>query len=82
VCSPSRRVGLRRLRRKRRRLKRLQYRYRKHRITMQTLTQSIQSWGAHLKHADGWHLRQDIFTLLVFTRAKEGDRAHRSKMVG
>ncbi|MEM9212826.1 MAG: RNA-directed DNA polymerase [Cyanobacteria bacterium P01_F01_bin.150] len=58
------------LRRARRRLKRLQRRYQKRRISVKSLTQSIQSWGAHLKHADSWHLRQDIFATLVFRRSR------------
>jgi retron-type reverse transcriptase len=50
------------------RLKRLKKHYATGRITFEHLTQSIQSWAAHLKHADTWHLRQDIFANLVFTK--------------
>ncbi|MBF2079566.1 MAG: hypothetical protein IGR76_13875 [Synechococcales cyanobacterium T60_A2020_003] len=37
-------------------------------ITFVQITRSLQSWNAHLKHADTWHLRQDIFSNLVFTK--------------
>mgnify|MGYP001068192763 CR=1 FL=1 len=57
------------LQRSRRRLRRLQREYKSSQISFEKLTQSIQSWGAHLKHADSWHLRDDIFTTLVFTKA-------------
>jgi retron-type reverse transcriptase len=56
------------LHRARYRLRRLKKEYATGRITFERLTQSIQSWGAHLKHADTWHLRQDIFAKLVFTK--------------
>ncbi len=57
------------LRRARYRLKRLKKHYATGRITFERLTQSIRSWAAHLKHADTWRLRQDIFKSLVFTKA-------------
>jgi retron-type reverse transcriptase len=50
------------------RLRRLKKRYAANQITFEHLTQSIQSWAAHLKHADTWHLRQDIFFNLVFVK--------------
>ncbi|MGK7889515.1 MAG: RNA-directed DNA polymerase [Leptolyngbyaceae cyanobacterium] len=56
------------LHRARRRLRQLQHQYKTDAITFQYLTQSIQSWGAHLKHADSHRLRDDIFTTLVFTK--------------
>jgi RNA-directed DNA polymerase len=56
------------LRRGRRRLKRLKRRYSKNRVSFKQLTQSVQSWGAHLTHADTWNLRHRIFTPLVFCR--------------
>jgi len=37
-------------------------------ISFEQLTHSIQSWAAHLKHADTWQLRQDIFEHLSFSR--------------
>ena len=58
------------LRRARQRLRRLQAAYAKNQVDVQQLIQSIQSWEAHLKHADSWRLRQAIFTNLVFTKPK------------
>jgi retron-type reverse transcriptase len=58
------------LHRARRRLKHLQTAYACNQISFERLTQSIQSWGAHLKHANTHHLRQDIFSNLVFTRSQ------------
>ncbi|WOB43742.1 RNA-dependent DNA polymerase [Thermoleptolyngbya oregonensis NK1-22] len=55
------------LRRARVRLRHYQTLYATKRLSFEQLTQSIQSWGAHLKHADTWRLRQDIFEQLVFT---------------
>ncbi|MEM9216042.1 MAG: RNA-directed DNA polymerase [Cyanobacteria bacterium P01_F01_bin.150] len=57
------------LKRSRRRLRRLQHEYRTHQISIDQLTQSLRSWGAHLKHADSHHLRDDIFSTLVFSRS-------------
>lgn len=56
------------LRRARYRLKRLQKAYAKDRISFTRLTQSVQSWAAHLKHADTGHLREDIFSQLIFVK--------------
>ncbi|HIK56996.1 MAG TPA: RNA-directed DNA polymerase [Synechococcales cyanobacterium M55_K2018_004] len=69
------------LRQARRRLKRLKKDFSLRRISVQKLTQSIQSWGAHLKHADTWHLRQDIFSKLVFTYASKPRRSPNSSEV-
>jgi RNA-directed DNA polymerase len=55
------------LKRGRRRLKRYQKQYAIGQITFERLSQSLQSWAAHLKHADTWHLRQQIFTPLSFS---------------
>ncbi|MBD2458488.1 RNA-directed DNA polymerase [Nostoc sp. FACHB-87] len=52
----------------RRRLKRLQTDYTQGRIQLEKVNQSIQSWFAHLGHGDTWHLRQQIFTLLAWSR--------------
>lgn len=62
------RVKSNNLRRARYRLRRLKKRYAVGCITFAQLTRSLQSWNAHLKHADTWHLRQDIFSNLVFTK--------------
>jgi RNA-directed DNA polymerase len=56
------------LRRARLRLKRLQKAYAYNRISVQRLTQSLQSWGAHLKHADTGYLRRNIFNQLKFVK--------------
>ncbi|MGJ3253254.1 MAG: RNA-directed DNA polymerase [Elainellaceae cyanobacterium] len=63
------RVRSENLRRSRRRLRRLKHEYKINQVSFTTLTQSIQSWGTHLKHADSWRLRDDIFTTLIFTNA-------------
>jgi len=56
------------LRRTRIRLKQLQKAYARDRISFLRLTQSIQSWGAHLKHGDTGYLRADIFEQLAFVK--------------
>lgn len=56
------------LRRARLRLKRLQIAYARGYISFQRLSQSVQSWAAHLKHGDTGRLREDIFDQLVFTK--------------
>jgi retron-type reverse transcriptase len=62
------RVRSENLRRARRRLRHLQADYGSGAITGQQLDQSIQSWLAHLRHGTTWHLRQKIFSDLVFSR--------------
>jgi retron-type reverse transcriptase len=57
------------LQRARYRLRRLKKRHAAKLITFEQLSQSIQSWAAHLRHADTWHLRQDIFTVLTFSNS-------------
>ena len=52
----------------RRRLKRLQSDYAQGKIDWEQVNQSIQSWIAHLEHGDTWRLRQQIFTLLDWSR--------------
>jgi retron-type reverse transcriptase len=52
----------------RRRLKRLQTDYVQGRIELEKVNQSVQSWFAHLEHGDTWHLRQQIFTSLEWSR--------------
>lgn len=56
------------LHRARLRFKHLQIAYAHNRIEFDRLTQSVQSWAAHLKHGDTYQLRQDIFDQLVFTK--------------
>jgi retron-type reverse transcriptase len=45
----------------RKRLKRLQAAYAEGQISASEVTQSLQSWNAHLAHGDTWRLRQRIF---------------------
>lgn len=52
----------------RRRLNRLQRDYTQDRISREKVSQSIQSWFAHLEHGDTWQLRQQIFTSLAWSR--------------
>ena len=56
------------LRRSRRRLKQLQADYARGEVPLQKLIERLQSWDAHLKHGDTYHLRQDIFNRYSFTR--------------
>ncbi|NJP12608.1 MAG: RNA-directed DNA polymerase [Leptolyngbyaceae cyanobacterium RU_5_1] len=52
------------LRRARRRLKHLQQAYASGELSLETITQRLQSWEAHLLHGDTWQLRQKIFASL------------------
>ncbi|MCY7278168.1 MAG: RNA-directed DNA polymerase [Phormidesmis sp. CAN_BIN44] len=63
------RVRTENLRRAKRRIKRLQIDYTQAKIKLSQVSQSIQSWVAHLEHGDTWQLRQQIFSSLVFTRS-------------
>jgi len=62
------RVKAANLHRARYRLRHYQTLYAANRISFEQLTQSLRSWAAHLKHADTWRLRQDIFEQLVFVK--------------
>ncbi len=62
------RVRTENLRRAKRRLRRMQQEYTQGKIRKKEVSQSIQSWFAHLEHGDTWRLRQQIFATLVFTR--------------
>ena len=44
--------------------------YRRHEIGIGEISQSLRSWIAHLEHGDTWHLRENIFSSLVFAREK------------
>ena len=59
------------LRRARHRIKRLQRAYSEKRISLNALTQRLQSWEAHLKHGDTHQLRQHIFTNLSFCKTSQ-----------
>jgi retron-type reverse transcriptase len=62
------RVRTENLRRAKRRLKRLQADYADGKIDWLYVSQSLQSWVAHLDHGDTWQLRKKIFSSLVFSR--------------
>jgi len=62
------RVRTENLRRGRRRLRQMQKDYAQGKIDADEISQSIQSWFAHLEHGNTWQLRQQIFANLVFTR--------------
>lgn len=64
------RVRSENLRRARVRLRRMQDQYRRHEIGIGEISQSLRSWIAHLEHGDTWHLRENIFSSLVFAREK------------
>jgi len=62
------RVRTENLRRARRRLKFMQRKCNQGKINQDKVSQSIQSWFAHLEHGDTWRLRQQIFTSLTWVR--------------
>jgi retron-type reverse transcriptase len=62
------RVRTENLRRARRRLRRQQADYARGKIGIRDVSQSLQSWLAHLEHGDTWQLRQKLFASLVFAR--------------
>lgn len=62
------RVRTENLRRAKRRLKNMQSDYAQDKITLDKVSQSIQSWFAHLEHGDTWQLRQQIFASLAWAR--------------
>jgi retron-type reverse transcriptase len=61
------RVRRENLRRGRRRLRQMQVEYSQGEIELSKITQSVQSWAAHLKHGDTWQLRKQIFASLIST---------------
>ena len=56
------------LHRARYRLRQYQKQYASGQLSFEQLTQAIRSWAAHLKHADTWQLRQNIFSTLRFSK--------------
>lgn len=62
------RVRKENLRRARRRLRRMQVEYDQGKIGDEKVSQSIQSWVAHLQQGDTWQLRQQIFASLELSR--------------
>ena len=61
------RVRTENLRRAKRRIRRLQTGYAKNTVTLQQLSQSLQSWFAHLEAGDTWKLRQKLHADLPFS---------------
>lgn len=59
------------LRRGRNRLKEIQQKYRSGELPLQSLTQRLKSWEAHLKHGDTYRLRQQIFSTWRFTPSEK-----------
>ncbi|MEM7578403.1 MAG: reverse transcriptase domain-containing protein [Cyanobacteria bacterium P01_A01_bin.80] len=66
------RVRQQNLRQGRRRLKKLQLNYAQGRISWLKVSQSLQSWFAHLDHGDTWQLKNRIFNSLDFEELKKG----------
>jgi retron-type reverse transcriptase len=62
------RVRSENLRRGRRRLRRLKQNSIQGKIDSSQVVRSLNSWFAHLAHGDTWHLRQQIFASLAWTR--------------
>jgi retron-type reverse transcriptase len=62
------RVRAENLKRSRRRLRRMQLNYNQGQIPQEEVSQSLQSWIAHLKHGNTWQLRKKIFSTIVFVR--------------
>ncbi len=62
------RVRTENLRRARRRLRKMQSDHVHGKVSLDKVSQSIESWFAHLEHGDTWQLRQQIFASLVWTR--------------
>jgi len=60
------RVRTENLKRARKRLRKLQADYIQGKITRQEISQSINSWVAHLEHGDTWRLREKIFEEFKF----------------
>lgn len=54
------------LRRSRRRLRKMQTAYRAGELTLDDVTQRLQSWIAHLAHGSTWRLRERVFADLTF----------------
>lgn len=59
------------LRRSRQRLRELQRQYAAGEIDLNPLIQRLQSWEAHLKHGNTYHLRRKVFDSWVFTQPSD-----------
>lgn len=59
------RVRTENLRRAKRRIKKMQDDYIDGKISLEKVSQSIQSWFAHLEHGDTWQLKQQLFATLT-----------------
>jgi len=62
------RVRQQNLRRGRQRLKKLQVAYSQGKVERKKVSQSLQSWMAHLDHGDTWQLKDRIFSSLSWLR--------------
>ncbi|MGB3640736.1 MAG: RNA-directed DNA polymerase [Rivularia sp. (in: cyanobacteria)] len=62
------RVRTENLRRAKRRYRKMYGDYINGKISSEKVSQSMQSWFAHLEHGDTWELRQQIFTSLTWLR--------------
>ncbi|MBD2136448.1 RNA-directed DNA polymerase [Anabaena sp. FACHB-1237] len=62
------RVRTENLRRAKRRIKKMQDDYIDGKISLEKVSQSIQSWFAHLEHGDTWQLKQQLFATLTWMR--------------
>ncbi len=55
----------------RRRLKKMHRKYAEGKLSLEHLSQSIESWSGHLRHGDTWHLQQQLFATLAMVRDVE-----------
>ena len=62
------RVRTENLRKAKRRIRTMQSDYVNGKINSEQVSQSMQSWFAHLEHGDTWRLRKQIFTSLTWLR--------------
>jgi retron-type reverse transcriptase len=69
------RVRTENLRRARRRLRHMQIEFAIGKIGCAEISQSLQSWIAHLEHGNTWRLREQIFDSLLFQRGSKMGQA-------
>lgn len=58
--------------RMRRKMKRFRHAYREGKVTMETVTQSVNSYCGHLKHGHTYKLRKNILDKLILTKGNGG----------
>lgn len=56
--------------RMRRKMKRFRHAYREGKVTMETVTQSVNSYCGHLRHGHTYKLRKNILDKLILTRER------------